>query len=213
MQITPNQLRAIMPHSPATPDWTPILNAAMSEFGIAVNRQRIAAFLAQIAHESRELNAMEESLYYKTAARIVAVWPKRFPAEAAAAPYVAQPQKLANLVYANRIGNGSVASGDGWRYRGRGLMQITGRGNYASVGTRLNLDLLADPDLLKQPLPAARAAGLFWQSHGLNELADDRSGDDDDEDFVTISVRINGGRAGLAERRRLWAQAKAVLGA
>ncbi len=210
MLITPDQLRSIMPRAPADPDWTPLLNSAMAEFQIAINPWRIAAFLAQIAHESGELRILVENLNYSTPKRLMAVWPKRFPSAAAAAPFVMQPQRLANNVYAMRMGNGDFDSGDGWRYRGRGLLQITGRGNYASVGSRLGLDLVGSPDQLLQPLPAARAAGLYWQAHGLNELADDRS--DDDEDFVTITVKINGGRNGLADRRAYWAKASSVLG-
>ena len=93
----------------------------------------------------------------------------------AATPYAHQPEKLANYVYARRLGNGDIASGDGWRFRGRGLLQTTGRGNYRSTGRALGLDLEAEPELLQQPGPAALAAAHFWSSRGLNELADDRN--------------------------------------
>lgn len=211
MNITQTQLGRIMPRNPDIPTWTSVLNSAMAEFQIASRADRIAAFLAQIAHESGEMRRMVENLNYSTAKRICAVWPKRFPTEADAAPYVGQPEKLANRVYAGRMGNGDASSGDGWRFRGRGLLQVTGRGNYKAVGAALGLPLSGNPDLLLQAGPAARSAANYWKSHGLNELADDRSDDDDDADFVTITVKINGGKNGLSERRAYWASARAAL--
>ena len=211
MQITQTQLSRIMPRNPDIATWTTVLNSAMAEFQIASRADRIAAFLAQIAHESGEMRRLAENLYYGSAKRICAVWPKRFLTEADAAPYVAQPEKLANRVYADRMGNGDAASGDGWRFRGRGLLQVTGRGTYKAVGTALGLPLTGNPDLLLQAGPAARSAAHYWRSNGLNELADDRSDDDDDADFVTITVKINGGKNGLTERRAYWASAKTAL--
>ena len=141
----------------------------------------------------------------------MAVWKKRFPTLDKAQPYEHQPEKLANYVYAKRLGNGDVPTGDGWRFRGRGLLQVTGRGNYHSIGGALHLPLDTEPERLAQPDGAALSAAHFWKSRGLNELADDRNDDDDDEDFVTISVIINGGRAGLDSRRGYWAKAKVLF--
>lgn len=172
---------------------------------------RIACFLAQTGHESGQFNTLSESLYYKTAARLVAVWPKRFPNEASAAPYVANQEKLANFVYANRMGNGAVESGDGFRYRGRGLIQITGRSNYADVGRALGIDLINDPDLLLTPNWAAMSAAYFWQGHGLNALADNETNTDDIEDFTAITKKINGGTAGLKERFALFKAIKPLV--
>jgi len=211
-KISAAQLATIMPANPNAGDWTGPLNDAMAEFGISANLQRIAAFLAQVAHESGQLRKLEESLYYSTAKRISEVWPKRFPTEAAAAPYARNPEGLANRVYALRIGNGDAASGDGWRYRGRGLKQLTGRANYKEAGTALGVDLVRSPDRLKDPVLAARSAAWFWQSRGCNPLADDTSGDDDDADFVAITKLINGGTVGLKERRLAWARAEEALG-
>jgi putative chitinase len=213
MNITQQQLSRFVPKNPDPATWTTALNDAMSEFEINDNASRIAAFLAQIAHESSEMRRLEENLRYTSARRISEVWPKRFPSEGHASPYVDKPQLLANRVYGGRLGNGDVASGDGWAYRGRGLMQVTGRGNYTTVGAALGLPLVTSPDLLLQPAPAARSAAYFWKSRGLNELADDQSTDDDDADFVTITVRINGGKIGLKDRRAYWAVARNVLGA
>jgi putative chitinase len=131
---------------------------------------------------------------------------------AKAQEYAQNEQKLANYVYAKRLGNGDEASGDGYRYRGRGLIQLTGRGNYRSAGAAIGQPLENEPDLLERPAAAALSAAHFWRSRGLNELADDRNDDNDDEDFVAITVRINGGKHGLKERRAYWATAKSVLG-
>ena len=139
-----------------------------------------------------EFNHLLENLNY-SAQRLVQVWPSRFPSLPVAIPYAGNPEKLANFIYANRLGNGPPDSGDGWKYRGRGLIQLTGRGNYQQAATGIGRPLVDQPDLLLQPDVAARSAAFFWKSHGLNELADDRSGDDDNADFQMITIRINGG--------------------
>lgn len=208
--ITGDQLKAFLPRLSDLSVWSDSLNDAMDRFEIMASRERVAAFLAQIAHESGECSCLEEKLSY-TAKRLTEVWPKRFPTLERALPYERQAEKLANYVYAKRLGNGDVLTGDGWRFRGRGLLQVTGRANYRSVARALALPLEAEPELLSKPQTAALSAAYYWHSRGLNELADDRNDDDDDEDFVTISVLINGGRAGLESRRRYWAKAKALL--
>lgn len=208
--ITLAHLVGIMPRNKQPAAWIEVLNEALTRFEINTT-ERIAAFLAQIAHESAELNRLLENLNY-SAQGLVATWPKRFTSLEFARQFERNPERIANQVYANRMGNGDVVSGDGWKYRGRGVIQLTGRGNYRAVGNALGLPFETNPDLLLAPGPAALAAGFFWQSRGLNELADDRNDDDDDEDFVSITVRINGGRAGLADRRRYWERAQVVLG-
>lgn len=201
--ITADILARALPKCADPAGWAAVLEPAMQAFEID-SPMRAACFLAQTAHESGQFNRLVESLFYKTPARLMAVWPKRFPTEASAAPFVQNEQALANFVYANRMGNGDSASGDGFRYRGRGLIQITGRSNYAETGAALGLDLIAQPALLEQPVHAAMSAGFFWKSHGLNALADDETDDNDLEDFVTITRRINGGQAGLQERFALY---------
>jgi putative chitinase len=185
------------------------MNSAMSRFDITSN-QRMAAFLAQAAHESGQLNMLTENLNY-SAKRIMQVWPKRFPTLQKALLYERNPEKLANYVYAKRMGNGDEASGDGWRYRGRGIIQLSGRGNYRAAGEGTGLNMEGRPELLEKLEGAALAAAWFWKSRGLNELADDRNDDNDIEDFITITKRINGGTAGLKERIAFWERAKAVL--
>lgn len=209
--LTAAQLNRIMPWAPDPPGWTSVLNVAMAEFAID-SAPRMAAFLAQVAHESGELRRLVENLNY-SAAGLRKTWPQRFTSDAMAQSYEHQPERIANFVYASRLGNSDEASGDGWRFRGRGILQITGRSNCRSVGKALGLPFENQPELLEQPPSAARAAGLFWRSHGLNELAD-VSGDQvhDEEDFRAITTTINGGIAGLAQRLGYWQVAKKALG-
>ncbi|MEW9898501.1 glycoside hydrolase family 19 protein [Chitinivorax sp. PXF-14] len=208
--VTSSLIQAIMPKCRAPDTWATALDQACSQFQINTP-QRLAAFLAQVAHESGELNRLEESLNY-SAQRLTQVWPKRFPSLAAAQPYAGNPQRLANFVYANRIGNRDEGSGDGYRYRGRGLIQLTGRANYQAVGQAIGRDLLNQPDDLLTPDGASQSAAYFWKSHLLNELADMNAGDDETEDFKTISIKINGGVAGLPQRQAYWQTARKALG-
>lgn len=192
--ITRAQLAAIMPLAGSRVDlFLDHLNAAMAEFGIDTPA-REAAFLAQAAHESSQLWYLVENLNY-SADGLLKTWPRRFsPVEAAA--YSRQPERIANKAYALRMGNGDEASGDGWKYRGRGIFQITGRGSYADCSLALfgNSDMLLEmPELLEQPENACRSAGWFWQHRELNQWADA-------DDFKTLTIRINGGLNGWADR-------------
>lgn len=154
-------------------------------------KSRIAMFLANIAHESQSLSRVVENLNY-SAERLRAVFPKYFR-NVNPAGYHRQPQKIANYVYANRMGNGPVTSGDGWRFRGRGLIQITGRSNYTQCGIDLKLDLIKNPEYLETPHGATISAGWFWNKTGLNKIAD--SGN-----IREATRRINGGFNGLDDR-------------
>ncbi len=209
VRLTAARLQTLMPLCPDPKGWVSPLNGAMKRFEINTPA-RAAAFLAQAAHESGELRWLVERLGY-SAPRLMAVWPRRFPTLAIAQGYANAPERLANFVYANRLGNGDAASGDGWRYRGRGIFQITGRGNYRRIGEALGLPLEDEPARVEQPEVAALTAAQFWQSRGLNELADDRSDDNDGADFETICVLVNGGREGLASRRAYWDAARALF--
>ncbi|HSB11904.1 MAG TPA: glycoside hydrolase family 19 protein [Blastocatellia bacterium] len=179
------------------------LNAALSEFEINTPLRQ-AAFLAQTAHESQNFTRLVENLNY-SAKRLTQVWPKRFPTLQKAQPYANNPQKLANFTYGGRNGNGPEASGDGWKYRGRGFIQITGRSNYQACSDGLGADFISDPDKLAQPDFAFRSAAWFWRTNGLNGLADKA-------DLKTITIRINGGTVGLDERIKLYNKVKAILG-
>jgi len=189
--------------------WVEPLNAAMAEWEIG-SPQRQAAFLGQVLHESGELQHLVENLSY-SATRLRQVWPTRFPDDETAAQYANNPQKLASKVYASRMGNGDESSGDGWKYRGRGLFQLTGRQNYMHCAEALHLDVLNDPDLLAQPLGAARSAAWFWNSRKLNELSDEKPGFDPDAEFVKITKLINGGTIGLQARQASWVLCRRVL--
>jgi putative chitinase len=214
MSLTQQQLLQILPNA------RPVAGVFVSALAMAMTRFRItsplrqAAFIAQCGHESQHLTKLSESLYYKDAERVVALFKTGFdknrnsraePAEIEDAKgYLRNTEKMANRVYANRMGNGPEASGDGYRYRGRGLIQITGRDNYRLCGKALGLPLLDRPELLEQPEYAALSAAWYWWDRGLNDLADAGL-------FDGISRTINGADTGRVERRELWAKAKAVL--
>lgn len=200
-------LKRSFPHCEDPAGWAAALSPALERYQIN-NSNRICSFLAQVGHESGEFNRMEESLNYSMQ-RLRAVWPARFLSDAEALPYAHKPEALANRVYANRLGNGDKRSGDGYRYRGRGLIQLTGRSNYTAASEALGLDLVADPDLLLQKPAAAMSAAWFWNRRGLNALADDETDDNDLEDFAKITRLINGGEIGVEQRFGLF---KAVIG-
>jgi putative chitinase len=200
------QLKAGMPTIKEPGGWVEPLNQALERFNITTT-PRIAAFLAQLAVESQELNRLDENLNY-TPARLTAVWPKRFPTVEAATPYAGNPHKLANFVYANRGGNGDEGSGDGYRYRGRGAIMVTFHDGYAKVQKALGVPCLNCPDMLQTKTYAALSAALFWSDNELNFLADH----DTESDFVTITRRINGGTTGLAQRQKYLAAFKDIFG-
>lgn len=170
MQITEQQLLLILPKArPVAGIFLPALNRAMLRWKID-SRLRTAAFLAQVGHESGQMRNLIENLNYSAEA-LVRTWPTRFTAETAPA-YARQPERIANRVYGGRMGNGPEASGDGWHYRGRGLIQLTGRANYRAAGQALGLPLEEQPELIEHPEHAAQSAAWWWAQHGLNELAD-----------------------------------------
>lgn len=200
MILTAEQLAQIMPKADAV-TWAAALTPAMAEFEISTPT-RVAHFLGQLAHESIELTRREENLNYSSR-RLIEVWPKRFNA-VSAEMYAHSPEKLANYVYAGRYGNGDEASGDGWRYRGRGPMQLTFRSNYAAAGKGIGLTLEEQPDLVLDPKVGARTAAWYWHDKGLNALADVGK-------LEAITRAINGGVLGLADRTRNVARAFEVL--
>lgn len=190
--------------------WIAALNDAMHMSAIDTP-VRQAAFLAQLMVESDELRKREEVLNYSPQ-RLRQVWPREFPDAASAARYGHRAQALANRVYGARLGNRGEASGDGWRYRGRGLIQLTGRDNYASFARASGIDALGNPDLLSAPPGAASSAGWFWQTRGLNALADQDSPHDGLLAFEHICRAVNGGVTGLEQRMARWRRARRILG-
>ena len=182
------------------------LNEGMARFEINTPA-RIAAFIAQLAHESGDFLRVEENLNY-SAQGLRKTWPGRFPTDAFAQGYHRNPEKIANYVYASRFGNGAEASGDGWRFRGRGLIQTTFRDNYAAYANAISdPGVVSDPARLAQPLDAVMSACWFWSSKGLNKLADAGN----ETGFNEITHRINGGWNGKEARLENWAQAKEVV--
>ena len=183
------------------------LNIAAERYHIDT-KQRLAAWLAQIMHESSFFARVSENLSY-SAQGLSKTWPSRY-AEADGTPNALarriayDPVAIANHTYGDRMGNGPAGSGEGYKYRGAGLIQITGKDNHAACGIALGLPLLIDPTLLHSPLYAALSAGWFWESRRLNDVID--RGDID-----TVSRRINGGTIGLAERRKLYNKALEVI--
>jgi len=182
--------------------WVDALNETFARFDI-MNPLRKAAFIGQASHESGNFKMLVENLNYR-AETLMKVWPKRFPTLEFAKQYEKNPKKIANSVYANRMGNRDEASGDGHRFRGRGLFQLTGHSNYFHAGKALGEDFVMNPDLVATPMYAALTAGFFWDTHKLNQYADSK-------DYKTMTKKINGGFIGLADREKHIAHALSVL--
>lgn len=182
-------------------DWADALTPFMVASGITTPN-RIAAFLGQVAVESAGFTVLTENLSY-SAERLTAVWPNRFPNVLAAQPYARNPERLANRTYASRLGNGNEASGDGWTFRGAGLIQLTGRENQEAFAKACGItgDVGGYLRTLKG---AAQSACWFWSTRGLNTLADGWQ-------ITAISKKVNGGTTGLSDRINLSTKAKAAL--
>ena len=174
--------------------------AALQPYGILETPRRLAHFMAQILHESGGFTVLEENLNYR-AERLLVVFPKYFKTRADADLCARNPEALAEKVYGGRMGN--VRPGDGFRYRGRGPLQITGKNNYATVGKKLGDDLVTFPDLVISERYALRIPALFWRDAGCNLLADA-------DDLTAVTKAINGGTIGLEDRRAWLAKTKAM---
>jgi len=195
--MTQEQLQALG----IDPKWLGPLADTFTKYGINTT-QRQACFIGQCQHESNNFRTLEENLHY-SAAGLMRVWPSRFPSTDVADQYANNPEKIANKVYAGRMGN--VEDSDGFAFRGRGLIQLTGREAYANCGSGLGVDLINNPDMLFDPEYACLSAGWFWNKKSLNDLADT-------QDYETMTKRINGGIIGLDDRKAKIAKAISVLG-
>ena len=173
------------------PEWVEPLKETFERFKINSMAQE-ARFIAQASHESNNFRALEENLNYR-AETLMKLWPRRFPTMDEANKYARQPERIANHIYSSRMGNRDEYSGDGFRFRGGGLFQLTGHDNYWHCGQALGIDLVMHPELVRQPRVAALSAGWFWSTHGCNQLAE--AGDD-----VALTKKINGGTIGLDDR-------------
>lgn len=183
--------------------WFDAICEICPEYGIN-SPVRLAAFISQCAHESANFCVLRENLNYR-AASLIKTWPKYFPTMEIATRYANQPEKIANRAYANRMGNRDEASGDGWRYIGRGLIQITGKENYQWFAASLQMSVEDLPEYLGTFEGAVQSACWFFEVNDLNKYAD--SGD-----IVTLSKRINGGTFGLTERIENFRHACKILG-
>lgn len=202
MIVTAERIQALAPHAYFTIAMAlaQALEAEMPGYGVDT-ALRAAHFMGQGCWESGYFARFEEDLNYSSV-RIAEVWP-RLAGRAAALAY--KPQALGNAAYADRDGNGDENSGDGWRYRGRGIFQLTGRANYAAAGSGLELDLTNKPDQVATPDGSVRSALWFWKMRGCNEAADQ-------DDAEAVTRLINGpARDGLTQRRQLTEQAKAIF--
>lgn len=207
MELTLDQLKQLIPGNKYVTYWHNALAQLLPDYEINT-AERIAAFIAQCAHESGNFTALKENLNYR-AETLRRLFPKYFPNDEIARDYASRPNKqeaIANRIYASRMGNGPEASGDGYRYRGRGLIQLTGKENYSWFAASLEISVEEASEYLETFEGAAQSACWFWETNKLNQWADKG-------DIVTLTKRINGGTIGLEDRIKHYKHALHVLGA
>ena len=206
MELTKEQLKQLLPKNPYIDHWHKALSQLLPDYEINTP-QRIAAFIAQCSHASGGFTALKESLNYKPAT-LRKLLGKYFPTDALAEEYCAKPNKqeaIANRIYASRMGNGDEASGDGYKYCGRGLIQLTGKSNYVAFADSLEITPEEASEYLATFEGAAQSACWFWEANNLNQWADKG-------DILTLTKRINGGTIGLEDRIKHYEHALHVLG-
>jgi len=202
--LTRDQLTQLLPGNPHLDYWYHALEQALPDYDINTP-ERVAAFMAQCAHESGNFRALKENLNYK-AASLRRTFSKYFPNDEIAAAYANKPEKIANRVYGGRMGNGPEESGDGYKYCGRGLIQLTGKQNYQNFADSIETPVEDIPEYLATFEGAVQSACWFWESNNLNQWADKG-------DILTLTKRINGGTIGLEDRIKHYNHALHVLGA
>jgi len=206
MELTKQQLKELLPKNPYIDHWFDALSILLPDYEINTP-QRIAAFIAQCAHESGEFTALKENLNYKPAT-LRKLFAKYFPTDALAEEYCSKPNKqeaIASRIYASRMGNGNEESGDGYKYCGRGLIQLTGKSNYVAFADSLQISPEEASQYLATFEGAAQSACWFWETNNLNQWADKG-------DIVTLTKKINGGTIGLEDRIKHYEHALHVLG-
>jgi putative chitinase len=201
--FTRNQLAQMIPGNPYVDQWYTALNEILPEYGINTP-ERVAAFIAQCAHESGGFKFLKENLNYR-AESLLKVFPKYFKTLDEARAYEKKPEKIANRIYGNRMGNGPEESGDGFRYCGRGLIQLTGKENYSWFAASLEIPVEEASEYLETFEGAVQSACWFWETNNLNQWADKK-------DILTLTKRINGGTIGLDDRIKHFNHALHVLG-
>jgi len=197
-EITKADLAAILPNNKHIDEWKAALDKILPKYEINT-KLRVAAFIAQCSHESGQFTVLRENLNYR-AETLVKVFPKYFPTLAVAKQYAKQPEKIANKVYGGRMGNGPEATGEGFKFCGRGLIQLTGKANYLSMAKDLGVEVDHLCEYLCSMEGALESACWFWDKHDLNTFADKK-------DMLTITKKINGGTNGLKERNDNYALA------
>ncbi len=203
--LTEGQLKEMIPRNKYVSYWHHALEQLLPDYDINTPK-RIAAFVAQCAHESGEFTVIQENLNYKASA-LRRLFPKYFPTDELAEQYASRPDRqraIANRIYANRMGNGDEASGEGFAFRGRGLIQLTGKSNYQSFADSLEIDVNEATEYLETFEGAAQSACWFWESNKLNDIADKG-------DILTLTKRINGGTIGLNDRIKHYNHALKVM--
>lgn len=193
-----SQLAAVCPACRTPANWATLIRAELPAYGITT-REQLAAFIGQVAVESQQFNRLTENLNY-SASGLLLTWPNRFTPDVANA-LARKPEEIANFVYANRLGNGPLQSGDGWKFRGHGLIQTTGKTNINAALAELGLPL-NDPSPLATPVYALKAAGIYWRDRRCNDVVFDDS---------ALTLKVNGGKHGLTERRAFRLKALEVL--
>ena len=204
--LTLGQLKQMLPKNPYVADWHEALSQLLPDYDINTP-QRIAAFVAQCAHESGNFMVLKENLNYRPAT-LRKIFPKYFPTDAIANDYATRLNKqaaIANRAYGNRMGNGDESSGDGWRFCGRGLIQLTGRNNYQAFADSLEMNINDVPEYLGTFEGAAQSACWFWETNNLNRFADKN-------DIKGLTKAINGGYIGLEDRIKHYNHALHVMG-
>ena len=207
IELTKDQLKQLLPKNPYLDYWYNALTQLLPDYEID-SPKRIAAFIAQCSHESGGFMVLQENLNYR-AVTLRKIFPKYFPTDEIANEYASKPNKqeaIANKVYANRMGNGDEMSGDGYRYRGRGLIQLTGKDNYSYFAGSLGISVEEAAEYMGTFEGAAQSACWFWETNNLNQWADKG-------DIVTLTKRINGGTIGLDDRIKHYEHALHILGA
>ena len=206
MELTLEQLKELLPKNPYVEQWHSALSKLLPDYEINTP-QRVAAFIAQCSHESAGFMVLKENLNYR-AASLRKVFPKYFPDDEIAQQYASMKNKqeaIANRVYASRMGNGPEESGDGYRYCGRGLIQLTGKDNYTRYAQSLEISVEEASEHLTTFEGCVQSAAWFWEANNLNQWADKG-------DILTLTKRINGGTIGLEDRIKHYNHALEVLG-
>jgi len=202
-ELTLDQLKQLLPKNPYVEHWHRALAQLLPDYEINTP-QRIAAFIAQCAHESGNFMFLKENLNYR-AESLMKVWPRHFPTLEIAKQYERKPEKIANRAYANRMGNGPEESGDGWKFAGKGLIQLTGRTNYTWFAASLEISVEEASEYLQTFEGAAQSACWFWENNNINRFADVG-------DIKGMTKAINGGFIGLEDREKHYQHALHVMG-